>query len=120
MISIKNLILEAIKDYRNIQSIATFKKGVAGDKYNPLSPEEKKAATQIMLSPKASEDQKEKVKDKFVNSHLRLLPTLYSEMNAENFGFDFDEFVSLAYQAIKRSINKFNWNATNTFGAYSS
>lgn len=115
MVSFKQLILEAIKNYKNIQNIATFKKGVAGDKYKPLTPAEKKAFANAMANTSTSEEMKNKIREKTINSNLRIIPTWYTEMNAENFGFDFDEFVSMAYQALKRAVEhpSFKWGTTD-------
>jgi len=110
MISLNNLLLEINWfDYMTSVSVEDFE---------PLKPGEFDELRQQMQDPEISDNEKQQIKNRIINSYMRLLPKWYTETGARGNGIPVDDFIMLAYDAMSRAIKKFNFTAANQYGAY--
>lgn len=110
MISLNNLLLEINWNEYNLS--------VRGEDFDPLKPGEFDEIRQQMQDPETSDFTKQQIKNRIIGSYMRLLPKWYSELGARGNGVPVDDFIMLAYDAMSRAANKFNFEAENQYGAY--
>lgn len=110
MASLNSLLLEITWNEYN--------KAVSGDKYKPLTSEERASIRQQMLDPNTSEETKNKLKNRVIGSYMQLLPTWYNELGARNNGVPVDDFIGYASEAMIRASKGFDWTKPNEYGAY--
>jgi DNA-directed RNA polymerase specialized sigma subunit len=110
MVLLKHLLLEINWNDYNIS--------MRGEDFDPLKPGEFDEIRQQMKDPETSEATKQQIKNRVIGSYMRLLPKWHTETGARANGVPVDDFIMLAYDAMNRAVNTFDWEAVNQYGAY--
>lgn len=95
-----------------------YNSSIRGEDFDPLKPGEFDEIRQQMQDPETSDFEKQQIKNRVISSYMRLLPKWYTETGARGNGVPVDDFIMLAYDAMSRAANKFDWEAVNQYGAY--
>ena len=81
------------------------------NKYEPLSPEEEREIGQVLVSPDASENDKEAAKHKLINHNLKYVVKVASEYKSKSGwkGIGIMDIISAGNMGLLAAVDKYNW-----------